>query len=79
LGHGKSIIQVHFAGAWDMTDKQHIEEAYAQILRELFRTFFERLTAAKGNKESEAQAEEAFARGVTHARYVRERVIGALP
>jgi hypothetical protein len=62
-----------------MTDKQSIEDAYAQIVRELFRTFFERLTAAKGNKDAESEAEAAFARGVTHARYVRERAVGALP
>lgn len=62
-----------------MNDKDHVESAYAALVDNLFKVFFQSFTAAKGDKTAEAAAENTFKNGMTHLRHVRDRAIAVLP
>ncbi len=56
-----------------------IEAAHEDLLRQLFSTFYLSYTSAMGEESQEADAEKIFARGVAHARFIRDRAISLLP
>lgn len=62
-----------------MTDAELVEQAYSEIIKKLFGTFFLSFTEAGGNRALEQQAETIFSQGVAHARFVRDKAKGLLP
>jgi hypothetical protein len=56
-----------------------INSAYEDLLRQLFATFYLSYTSAMGDESQEVEAEKLFARGVAHARFVRDRALALLP
>lgn len=62
-----------------MTDKDLIEEAYADLMKQLFITFFQSFTYAQGDRIAEQDSERIFANGVAHAQFIRDRAKSLLP
>lgn len=61
-----------------MGDKEYILQAYGVALQLLFKFFSESFTAAQGDADAEAGAEQRFKKGVAHLRHVRDRALQLL-
>jgi len=62
-----------------MSDKDYIEEAYSESIKQVFKVFFHAFANAGSNTEKEEVAERAFKVGVVLARRVRDRALDILP
>ena len=62
-----------------MNERQLIEEATAERIKQLCKVFFEAYTNAMGDVAGQQRAETTFRNGVLHTRYLRERAIANLP
>ena len=62
-----------------MGDKDYIEEAYSDSIKQVFKVFFLGIANAGGDVQKEEVAERAFKVGVTLARKVRDRATAILP
>jgi len=62
-----------------MTDKDLLDDAYADLMKQLFVTFFQSYTYAQGDRIGEQESERIFANGVAHAQFIRDRAKGLLP
>ncbi len=62
-----------------MGDKDYIEEAYSDSIKQVFKVFFQGFANASGDTQKEEVADRAFKVGVVLARKVRDRATAILP
>ena len=62
-----------------MNEQQLIQDAASDLIKQIFKVFFDAYTAALGNAAGEQKAEATFQAGILHVRYVRDRAIAILP
>ena len=61
-----------------MEERAIIEAAFADLLRKIFEKFNGEYTLARGDAAAEKLAEEAFRKGLMHARHLRSRALALL-
>jgi len=61
------------------TERQIIEQAFEETIKNLFSVFFDSYTIAKGDPAGEQQAEATFRSGILHARHIRDRALAIIP
>ncbi len=62
-----------------MKEQDAIERGYGEAIENLFKAFYEDLTAANNSPNAEAGAKERFRNGIIHARRARELALEILP
>ena len=62
-----------------MNDRDVIQSAYEESLKEVYAAFASAFTSACGDAQKESEADAQFQRGVVHVRHLRDRALALLP